>query len=176
MSTICMVLVIVATSDDNGDAMTSTPATERNNKNYSTDVVIDTAQADAIRQTLYRTDAATVGRILPNFSEKLAEGDVAFFREHGYLAMNGMLTDTEIEDCKAALSDLAHRRTVWDKRVWSQEEPFFAAGGRGRARRRSRAAAAQAGLLRSARARLNHVATHPRLRAIVDTLIGRARA
>jgi len=106
------------------------PATERTStKGYSTDIVVNPAQAEAIRQSLYRTDAAAVGRILPSFNQEISDTDIAHFREHGYLAMNGLLTTPEVEECKAGLSDLAHRRTVWDKRVWSQEEPYFAQGG-----------------------------------------------
>ena len=106
------------------------PATERRSKTgYSTDVVVGPAEAEVIRQSLYRTDAAALGRILPTFTERFSDADLEYFREHGYLAMNGLLTTQEVEHCKAGLSNLAHRRTVRDKRVWSQEEPYFAAGG-----------------------------------------------
>ena len=71
-----------------------------------------------------------------------------------------------------ALGDLAHRRTAWDKRVWSQEEPYFAQGGQD-----ARADDPELRLRKLAffvhlEPRLQHVATHPRLRAIVDQLIG----
>jgi phytanoyl-CoA hydroxylase len=149
------------------------PATERGlNKNYSTDVVVGLAEAESIRKSLYTTAATSMGRILPSFPTRLEAADLEQFRVHGYLAMDGLLTPAEIEDSKAALSDLAHRRTVWDKRVWSQEEPFFAGGGQ-EARiddpeLRLRKLAFFVGL----DARLGDVATHPRLRAIVDELIG----
>src|SRR5579859_7025572 len=107
------------------------PATERGTKkkNYSTDVVVDPSQAEAIRLSLYRTSATTAGRILPSFTDDISAADLDFFRVNGYLAMDGLLSCQEIEDAKAALSDLAHHRTVWDKRVWSQEEPYYAQGG-----------------------------------------------
>jgi phytanoyl-CoA hydroxylase len=149
------------------------PATEhRSTKGYSTDVVVNPAQAEAIRQSLYRTDAAAVGPILPSFSEKLSEADLEHFREHGYLAMNGLLTSQEVEACKAGLSDLANRRTVWDTRVWSQEEPYFAQGGQ-----ETRIDDPELRLRKLAyfvhlEPRLAAASNHPRLRAIVDHLIG----
>src|SRR5437870_1550040 len=105
--------------------MTTTPATERGSKGYSTDVVVDAAEAAVIRQTLYRTDSATVGRILPAFPAQLSEADIEHFRTYGYLAMEGLLATDEVEASKAALGDLAHRRVAWDKRVWAQEEPYY---------------------------------------------------
>ena len=153
--------------------MTTTPATERgSSKNYSTDVVVDPAEAEAIRQSLYRTDAAAVGQILPSFNPHLSAADLEHFRVHGYLAMNGLLTSDEIEGCKTALGDLAHRRIAWDKRVWSQEEPYFAQGGQD-----ARADDPELRLRKLAffvhlEPRLRHVSTHPRLRAVIDALIG----
>lgn len=107
------------------------PATERGSTftGYSTDVVVDEAQTEAIKRTLYRSDESALGRILPAFAERLGDADLEFFATQGYLAMDGLLTPAEIESSTAALSDLAHRRTVWDKRVWSQEEPYYAQGG-----------------------------------------------
>jgi phytanoyl-CoA hydroxylase len=153
----------------------TTPATERSkstNRNYSTDVVVSAAEAEAIRQSLYRTDAASVGRILPHFTEQLSDTDVQFFREHGYLAMNGLLTAAEVEDCKAALSDLAHRRTVWDKRVWAQEEPYFAQGGQDARNDDPELRIRKLAFFVHLEPRLHHVASHPRILSIVDALIG----
>jgi phytanoyl-CoA hydroxylase len=151
----------------------TTPATERGaSKNYSTDVVVSAAEAESIRRSLYRTDATTVGRILPRLNERLSEADLEHFREQGYLAMNGLLTSEEVEDCKTALSDLANRRIAWDKRVWSQEEPYFAQGGQD-----ARTEDPELGLRKLAffvhlEPRLRHAATHPRLLALVHELIG----
>ncbi|MDQ6674146.1 MAG: phytanoyl-CoA dioxygenase family protein [Chloroflexota bacterium] len=154
--------------------MTTTPATERkaSNKNYSTDVVVSPARAESIRQSLYRTDAAATGRMMSEFPERLSEADLAHFRESGYLAMHGLLTTQELEDCKAALSDLAHRRTAWDKRVWSQEEPYFAQGGEDAGTPDPELRLRKLAFFVQLEPRLRHVATHPRLRAIVDALIG----
>jgi phytanoyl-CoA hydroxylase len=149
------------------------PATERGlNKNYSTDVVVDLAKAESIRRSLYGTDARSMGRILPRLPARLAEADLQHFRVHGYLAMNGLLSNDEIEDSKAALSDLAHRRTAWDKRVWSQEEPYFAGGGQDGRIDDPELRLRKLAFFVSLDSRLGHVAAHPRLRAIVDQLIG----
>jgi phytanoyl-CoA hydroxylase len=150
------------------------PATERGarNKGYSTDVVVDPSLAETIRRSLYRTDSTATGRILPSASGPVSEADVEHFRVHGYLAMNGLLSGTEIEDCKRALSDLAHRRTVWDTRVWSQEEPYFARGGQDERVDDPELRLRKLAYFVHLEPRLAHVASHPRLRAIVDALIG----
>ena len=153
--------------------MPTTPMTERKvNRNYSTDVVVTPVEADLIRQSLYRTDAASIGRIRPELRERLSEADLQCFREHGYLAMNGLLTTAEIEDGKAALSDLAHRRTTWDKRVWSQEEPYYAQGGDAAGADDPELRLRKLAFFVQLEPRLQHVATHPRLRAVLDALIG----
>ena len=149
------------------------PATERGpNKNYSTDVVVDLTEAESIRQSLYGTDATATGRILPSVPARLGEADLQQFRVHGYLAMNGLLSTTEIEDSKAALSDLAHRRTAWDKRVWSQEEPYFAGGGQEARIDDPELRLRKLAFFVNLDSRLGDVAAHPRMRAIVDQLIG----
>ena len=149
------------------------PATERGlNKNYSTDVVVDLAEAESIRQSLYGTDAASVGRILPSLPTRLSEAHLEHFRVHGYLAMNGLLSHEEIENSKAALSDLAHRRTAWDKRVWSQEEPYFVHGGQEARIDDPELRLRKLAFFVDLDSRLGHVATHPRLLAFIDQLIG----
>jgi len=151
----------------------TTPATERGaSKNYSTDVVVSPAEAESIRQSLYRTDAAAVGQVRPSFTETLSEADRDQFAAAGYLAMNGLLTSAEVEDCKLALSDLAHRRTVWDTRVWSQEEPYFAQGGHDERSDDPELRLRKLAFFVQLEPRLRQVATHPGLRAVVDALIG----
>ena len=71
-----------------------------------------------------------------------------------------------------AVKGFAHRRITWDKRVWSQEEPYFAQGGQD-----ARADDPELRLRKLAffvhlEPRLRHVSTHPRLRALIDQLIG----
>ncbi len=151
----------------------TTPATERKaSKNYSTDVVVSPAQAESIRQSLYRTDDSATGRILPDFTDRLSDADLQCFRERGYLAMNGMLNAQEIEDCKAALTDLAHKRTAWDKRVWAQEEPYYIQGGEAPVADDPELRLRKLAFFVQLEPRLARIATHPRLRAIVDQLIG----
>jgi phytanoyl-CoA hydroxylase len=151
----------------------TTPATERSvSKNYSTDVVVSPAEAESIRQSLYRTDAAAMGQILPSLSARLSAADLEHFRVHGYLAMNGFLTTEEVEDCKAALSDLAHRRIAWDERVWSQEEPYFSQGGQEARTDDPELRLRKLAFFVHLEPRLRHVSTHPRLLALVDQLVG----
>jgi phytanoyl-CoA hydroxylase len=101
------------------------PATERGSKGYSTDVVVDAAQAEQIRASLYRGVTATPGRILDQLPDPLRIEDVEFFRANGYLAANGVFSAEEVQACKDGLSDLVRRRASWDRRVWAQEEPYF---------------------------------------------------
>ncbi|HLZ27986.1 MAG TPA: phytanoyl-CoA dioxygenase family protein [Chloroflexota bacterium] len=150
----------------------TTPATERgSSKNYSTDVVVDPREAEAIRQSLYRTDKAAMGQILPTFCAQLSSADLEHFREQGYLAMNGLLTTDEVEDCKTALSDLAQRRIAWDTRVWSQQEPYFAQGGQDARADDPELRLRKLAFFVQLEPRLRHVSDHPRLRAVIDQLI-----
>src|SRR4051812_5934478 len=110
--------------------MAAVPATEHGSKGYSTDLVVTPEQAAVIRASLYQSDAhAPRGRILDALPERLSDEDRAFFAANGYLAANGLLSADEVQSCKDALTDLVLRKTHWDSRVWSQEEPYFAQGG-----------------------------------------------
>lgn len=86
-------------------------------------------QKQTLKQNLYRTDYSAVGRILPACPEHLSAEDVAQYREQGYLAFEGLLTPTEVEECKTALSDLIHQRTPGDDRLYIQKEPYYKQGG-----------------------------------------------
>jgi phytanoyl-CoA hydroxylase len=148
------------------------PATERRSKGYSTDLVVTPEQAEVIRTTLYRTDAATSGRVLDALPERLSEEHLEFFAAHGYLAANGLLSPDEVQTYLDGLSDLARRKTAWDSRVWSQEEPYFAQGGED-----DRIADPELRLRKLAyfvqiEPRLAAAAGHPRLLSAVEALIG----
>ncbi|MBV9543921.1 MAG: phytanoyl-CoA dioxygenase family protein [Chloroflexi bacterium] len=150
-----------------------TPATERRSKGYSTDLVVTAEQAEAIRQSLYRTDPSATGRILPSLPERLSAEDLEFFNSNGYLAANGLLTADEVQGCKDALSHLIRHKDSWaDQRVWSQQEPYFAQGGED-----PRAADPELRIRKLAyfvqiEPYLDAMAQHPRLMAAVDQLIG----
>jgi hypothetical protein len=149
------------------------PATERGSKGYSTDQVVSREEAERIRSSLYQAgQGAPRGRVLESLPERLSAEDVEFFATHGYLAANGLLTPDEIQQCTDGLSDLVRRKATWDTRVWSQEEPYFAAGGED-----ERAEDAELRLRKLAyfvqmEPGLDAAARHPRLMAAVHQLIG----
>ncbi len=91
--------------------------------------VLPTTDAETIKRRLYRTDATALGRILPAYTERLADADVAFYREQGYLAMEGLYSAEEVESYKDALRDLIRGETARDKKLYIQEEPYYKEGG-----------------------------------------------
>lgn len=149
-----------------------TPATERRSKGYSTDLVVNAAQAEAIRESLYRTDNARNGRILASLPIRLSAEDVEFFRTNGYLAANGLLTTNEVQACKDALTDLVRRRNEWAGRVWSQDEPYFAQGGEDARADDPEFRIRKLAYFVQIEPRLEALSRHPRLMACVDQLIG----
>jgi phytanoyl-CoA hydroxylase len=150
------------------------PPTERNSafKGYSTDVVVDAANSELIRHSLYRSDDSALGRVLPTFAEQLTDADVEFFATQGYLAMDGLLKPNEIESCIAALGDLAHRRTLWDSRVWSQEEPYYVQGGQDERTDDPELRLRKLAYFVQIEPRLDAIAKHARLLRAVHQLIG----
>ena len=86
-------------------------------------------RAEEVKRQLYRTDYSAVGRILPSYLEQLSKEDIDFYRRNGYLAMEGLFSTGEVEEYKAALGDVLHRRVPWDEKLFVQEEPFYAEGG-----------------------------------------------
>lgn len=91
--------------------------------------VLTAKDPEIIKRTLYKTDETAKGRIVPTYVEKLTEADLAFYREQGYLAMEGLFTGEEVESYKAALADVIHGRTIADKKLYLQEEPYYKEGG-----------------------------------------------
>src|SRR5271165_1933874 len=73
-------------------------------------VVTSDADAARIRETLYRTDESALATIVPAFRQDLDAADIARFNELGYFAMEGLLSQAEVADCKAAISDLIARK------------------------------------------------------------------
>jgi phytanoyl-CoA hydroxylase len=148
------------------------PATERGSKGYSTDVVVDRAQAEVIRASLYRGENVAPGRILDGLPDRLRPEDVEFFAAHGYLAANGVFTADEVQTCQDALSDLIRRRTTWDKRVWAQEEPYFTQSGQDAPEVDPELKLRKLAYFVQIEPRLEAASRHPRLMAAVHQLIG----
>lgn len=149
-----------------------TPATERRSKGYSTDLVVSADEAEAIRLGLYRSDEAARGRILSHLPERLSPTDLEFFSANGYLAADGLLTAAEVQECKDALSDLIRRKSSWDNRVWSQEEPYFAQGGEDERAQDPELRIRKLAYFVQIEPRLDATSRHPRLMAAVEQLIG----
>jgi phytanoyl-CoA hydroxylase len=91
--------------------------------------VLPAKDPEVIKRTLYKTDEAAKGRILPAYVERLSEADRAFYREQGYLAIDGLYTAEEVESYKAALADVINGRVGKDKKLYIQEEPYYKEGG-----------------------------------------------
>jgi phytanoyl-CoA hydroxylase len=134
--------------------------------------VLPTKDPAVIKRTLYRTDESAKGRILPGYVEQLSEADRAFYREQGYLAMEGLFTAEEVESYKAALADVIHGRVGKDKKLYIQEEPYYQEGGAD-----ERAAANRELRVRKVfyfvqlEPRLASASHHPRLVNLLDQLI-----
>jgi phytanoyl-CoA hydroxylase len=148
------------------------PATERRAKGYSSDLVVDAQQAEVIRTSLYRTGAAADGRVLDTLPHPLPADEVEFFRANGYLAANGVFEPAEVRDYLDGLSDLARRRTAWDKRVWAQEEPYFAQGGQDERAEDPELRLRKLAFFIQIEPRLAAASRHPRLMDAIDQLIG----
>lgn len=107
--------------------------------------------AEALKRTLYRTDYSSVGRILPACPETLSADDV--------------------EQAKAALSDLIHQRTPWDKRLYVQQEPYYKQGGTDERVTDPELQIRKVFYFVQLEPRLEKLASHPRLMHLLDQLI-----
>ena len=61
-----------------------------------TEYVASDEEAERVQRTLYRTDASARAVVLPAYRARLEVGDIARFREQGYLAMEGVLAPDEV--------------------------------------------------------------------------------
>jgi len=131
--------------------------------------LLELDEAERIRRRLYRRDAAQVARIALSCPAALTEEDLAFYRTEGYLAVEGLLSAEEVEECKSALSDLLHGRV--EGKVGRQEEPYYREG-----RVDERVADPELRVRKlwsfcKLEPRLEAVARHPRLVPLLDQLI-----
>jgi phytanoyl-CoA hydroxylase len=137
-----------------------------------TDHVTPAHEAERIRRTLYRTDAASRARVLPQYQERLAASDLAQYAAEGYLAMEGVLTPDDVAAAIAALGEIVHGRTSSGGKLFIQAEPFFQQGGAGARADDPEHRIRKVAAFCAADARLGRVATHPRLMPLLDQLLG----
>jgi len=128
-------------------------------------------ERERIRRSLYRTDASALGSVVPAWRERWTDAEVEQYQTQGYLAMDGLLTPEDVEQAKAALADIAYRR-VWNEKVGIQEEPYFRAGGADERIDDPELRIRKLWMFCQADARLAGLAASPRLRPLLDQLIG----
>src|SRR5688572_13609947 len=135
-----------------------------------TEHVASDDEREQIRRSLYRTDASALGTILPSWRDRWTEAEIEQYQAQGYLAMDGLLTPEDVEQAKAALTDIAHRR-VWNEKVGIQEEPYFRSGGSDERLDDPELRIRKLWMFCQADARLAGLAASPRLRPLLDQLI-----
>jgi phytanoyl-CoA hydroxylase len=131
--------------------------------------LLELDEAERIRRRLYRRDATQLARIQTACPDALAEEDLAFYRREGYLAVEGLLSTEEVDECTAALADLLHGRV--EGKVGRQEEPYYREG---RVDERVTDPELRVRKLWSfckVEPRLELIARHPRLVPLLDQLI-----
>jgi phytanoyl-CoA hydroxylase len=136
-----------------------------------TGYVSSDVERDRIRQAMYRTDLSRRATILPRFRAEWSRSDLEQFATQGYLAMEGVLSLEDVEIAKAAIGDLAHRRTGNEQVVY-QEEPYYTTGG---GDERVRDPELRVRVIRDfcqAEPRLAELAANPRLARLLDQLLG----
>ena len=128
-------------------------------------------EAEVIRRTMYRHDTTQLARISQTYRETLTAEDISCYREQGYLAMEGMLTTEEVEECKVALGDLLNQRVVWDADVHTQYEPFYRDGEVDERVTDPELRIRKIWQFCQVEPRLAHLSQHPKLVPVLDQLI-----
>ena len=129
-------------------------------------------RAEEIRRTLYRRDEMHRARTVETYRETLTAEDVACYQEHGYLAMEGLLTAEEVEAAKAALSELIARPDLAEGGVQVQIEPFYRDGHVDERTTDPELRVRKIWLFAGLEPRLGAIAAHPKLMPVLDQLIG----
>jgi phytanoyl-CoA hydroxylase len=130
------------------------------------------SEAEVIKRTLYRRDELQRARILPDYRATLDAEDLACYREQGYLAMEGLLSEAEVEAAKAALSELIGRPDLKAGGVQVQIEPFYRDGQVDERVTEPELRVRKIWLFAGLEPRLGALADHPRLVPLLDQLIG----
>lgn len=127
--------------------------------------LVELSEAERIARQLYRRDATQLARIEP-----YGRVDVAFYQEHGYLALEGLLSAEEVAEATAALGDVLHRRVKG--KVGRQEEPFYRDGQVDERVTDPELRVRKLWSFCKVEPRLAAVAAHERVRAVLDELVG----
>jgi phytanoyl-CoA hydroxylase len=125
---------------------------------------IELSEAERIARTLYRRDTTQRARVEP-----YGQVDVAFFKEHGYLAFEGLLEADEVESATAGLVDVLQGRV--EGKVGRQEEPFYVDGQVDERVTDPELRVRKLWSFCKVEPRLAAIAAHVRVRAVVDQLI-----
>jgi phytanoyl-CoA hydroxylase len=128
-------------------------------------------ERERIRRSLYRTDDSGLASIIPTWRDRWTDAELSQYQTQGYLAMDGLLTPEEVEQAKEALADIAYRR-VWNEKVGIQEEPYYRAGGCDERIDDPELRIRKVWMFCQADDRLAALAATPRLRSLLDQLIG----
>lgn len=136
-----------------------------------TEHVASDGERERIRRSLYRTDASALATIVPSWRDRWTDAEVEQYQSQGYLAMDGLLTPQDVEQAKVALADIAYRR-VWNEKVGIQEEPYYRTGGSDQRIDDPELRIRKLWMFCQADARLAGLAASPRLRPLLDQLIG----
>lgn len=108
---------------------------------------------------------------MPAWRERWTHAEVEQYRTEGYPAMESLLPLEDVEQAKAALADIAYRR-VWNEKVGVQEEPSYRAGGTDGRIDDPELRIRKLWMFCQADARRAGLAASPRLRPLLDQLVG----
>jgi phytanoyl-CoA hydroxylase len=129
-------------------------------------------EAERIRHTLYRDDATAMGVIHESVPERLSDDQLRFYREQGYLAFDNLLDAAEVAAIDAALSGLIDRRESLAGRLGIQEEPYYVAGGTSPVADDPQLRVRKLWKFVDLDPRLGALVSQPRLKAVLEQLIG----
>lgn len=134
--------------------------------------LLEMSEAERIRRTLYRRDAAQIARIHGQYRTTLSAEDLDLYQREGYLAMEGLLGAAEVAAAKAALSELIARDDLKQAGVGVQIEPYYRDGRADEQVTDPELRVRKVWLFAPVEPRLAAIADHPRLVPVLDQLIG----
>ena len=117
------------------------------------------------------SDATALGTVLPALRARWTDADLDAVPRAGLPRHERPVEPAEVAQAQQALADIALRR-VWNEQVGVQEEPYFATGGSDARIDDPELRIRKVWMFCQADARLAGLAAHPRLRGLLDQLIG----